>query len=124
MNTEIPLSAQIDHTNNQFTSDVKNQLKNLNLFSEKALEWLMMEHFQFSFSNTHFLLTAVNITKQFKDKGVSNELLQNFHEENDHAAIYKKALYEIGIDVDKRMEFAPTTKFCNQMGSISKITCL
>ncbi|MBA3661439.1 MAG: DUF3865 domain-containing protein [Gammaproteobacteria bacterium] len=111
MNTEITLSNQIDNTNYQFTSNVKNQLRNLSLFSEEALEWLMMEHYQFSFRNTSFLLTAVNTTKQFNEKGVSDELLRNFNEEKNHAAIYKKALFEIGTDVDKRTEFTPTTAF-------------
>src|SRR5262249_31998660 len=110
MTIELKLSSEIDHINYQFTSAVKNRLKNLNKFSDLALEWLMVEHYQFSSRNTGFLATAVNTTKQFNDQGISDELQRNFNEEKNHAAIYKKSLSEIGTDVDKRIEFYPTTQ--------------
>lgn len=122
MTTEISLTKKIDNANYQFTSAVKKQLNNLNIFSEAALEWLMMEHYQFSFRNTGFLLTSVNTTKKFRELGVSEELLRNFNEEKNHATIYKKSLLEIGTDVETRIEFIPTTEFFE---AISKLisTC-
>lgn len=116
------LTNEIDHINYQFTSSVKDQLKDLKKFSDQALEWLMMEHYQFSSRNTGFLAAAVNTTKQFSDQAVSEELQRNFDEEKSHAEIYKKSLSEIGTDVDKRIEFIPTTEFFD---GISKLidTC-
>ena len=105
------LTNEIDHRNDQFTSAVKNQLSDLSKFSDIALEWLMMEHYQFSSRNTEFLAIAVNTTKQFNEQNASIELQRNFNEEKNHAAIYKKSLFEIGTDVDKRIEFSPTTHF-------------
>lgn len=118
MTIELKLTNRIDYTNYQFTSTVRNQLKDLNKFTDCALEWLMMEHYQFSARNTEFLATAVNTTKQFKEKDVSEELLRNFNEERNHAAIYKKSLLEIGTNVDKRVEFFPTNEFFD---TISKL---
>jgi len=122
MTIELKLSNEIDRTNDQFTSAVKQQLKDLTKFSDLALEWLMMEHYQFSERNAGFLLTAVNTTKQFKESGVSKELKRNFNEEENHSIIYKKSLLEIGTNVDKHIEFTPTTEF---FATISKLiaTC-
>lgn len=118
MTIELKLTNAIDHTNYQFTSTVKDQLKDLKIFSDSALEWLMMEHYQFSSRNTGFLATAVNTTKQFKEKDVSEELQRNFNEERNHAAIYKKSLLEIGTNVDKRIEFFPTTDFFDNISKL------
>lgn len=107
----LKLSAHIDAENLAFTSAVKQQLKNLSAYSAVACEWLMMEHFQFSVKNPHFLATAATMTKQLSNPDITVELDRNFNEEKSHAAIYKKALMEVGTDVEKRSEFLPTTAF-------------
>lgn len=109
--TSTKLTIVIDGKNNHFTSKVKGQLKDLEAISEKALEWLMTEHFQFSVSNPGFLKGAAKTTVQLADHGVSAELYRNFSEESGHAMMYRKGLAEIGTDVDARAPFAPTTEF-------------
>ncbi|HLB42361.1 MAG TPA: hypothetical protein VJN02_05860 [Gammaproteobacteria bacterium] len=78
----------------------------------------MMEHYQFSSRNTGFLSTVVDTTKQLKEQGISEELQRNFNEEKNHAKIYKKSLSEIGTNVDKRIEFFPTTDFFNKISKL------
>ena len=113
------LTTVIDDRNDRFTSNVKAQLKDLSGLSDAALEWLMLEHFQFSVSNPGFLVTAATTTERLADKGVSAELRRNFQEESGHAAIYRKGLAEIGSDVERRMEFRPTTEFLDTIGSLT-----
>jgi hypothetical protein len=116
--TTLNLSREIDSINEQFTSSVKNRLQDLSRFSEAALEWLMMEHFQFSSRNTGFLSASVTNTMQFNDRGIAEELQRNFNEEKNHAKIYKKSLSEIGTDVEQRREFKPTTEFFNTLSTL------
>ena len=111
MEDKLKLTNHIDKKNNQFTSSVKNELNDLTQFSEQALEWLMMEHYQFSFNNTRFLHEAMLKTSQFKEAGVVLELQRNLEEEKSHAAIYKNALKEIGTNVETRLTFDPTRDF-------------
>ncbi|MCE0721859.1 DUF3865 domain-containing protein [Legionella resiliens] len=115
MNQENILTEQIDVANLQFTSAVKSKLKDLTRWSEDALEWLMVEHYQFSLRNPYFLAIAANTTKQFNQTAVFDELDRNYNEEENHAKIYKKALFEIGTDVEQRGEFNPTTEFFDKI---------
>jgi hypothetical protein len=121
MTETAKLAAVIDERNDRFTSRVKDQLKDLTGLSDEALDWLMLEHFQFSVSNPGFLATAAATTERLANKGVSTELRRNFEEERGHAAIYKKGLAEIGSDVDSRVEFKPTTEFLRTIGRLTTV---
>ncbi|MCB5911840.1 hypothetical protein [Streptomyces pinistramenti] len=106
------LSVQIDERNDAFTNAVKDQLlKALPQVGTASLEWLVREHYQFSFANKTLLQKAVDCTKKLADKGVSTELQRNVDEEDGHAPMYKKGMLEAGTDMDERVEFAPTTRF-------------
>lgn len=107
----LKLTSQIDEKNNKFILSVKKKLENLSLFSEASLEFLMMEHYQFSVKNTQFLAAAQATTQRFNLLELSAELQRNLNEEKGHAAIYKKSLLEIGTDVEKRAEFIATEHF-------------
>lgn len=113
------LTIMIDEKNNRFTSKVMGQLEDLEAISEKALEWLMTEHFQFSVSNPGFLKDAARTTGQLADHRISAELYRNFNEESGHAAMYRKGLAEIGTDVDARVSFTPTTEFLEKVRSLT-----
>lgn len=113
------LTEIIDDKNNEFTSKVKGQLKDLEQFSDTELEWLMLEHFQFSVANPGFLMAAARTTEALAEKGVSAELERNYGEESGHAEIYRKGLAEIGTDTARRVEFRPTTEF---LAKIDKLT--
>lgn len=115
------LTTVIDRKNDQFTGRVKDQLKHLGGLSDDALEWLMLEHFQFSVSNPGFLATAATTTERLDQKGVATELRRNFNEEDGHAAIYKRGLAEIGTDTGKRVEFAPTTEFLAKIDKLARV---
>ncbi|MES2941115.1 MAG: iron-containing redox enzyme family protein [Pseudomonadota bacterium] len=115
-------SAVIDAANLRFTSHVKDQLKALDTFSDDALEWLMLEHYQFSSTNPGFLSTAATTTQRLAPSGVAEELLRNFREEGGHAAIYKQALAEIGSPVETRRAFAPTQAFLAGIEQLTKGT--
>jgi hypothetical protein len=117
--TDTTASAAIDETNRLFTSHVKSQLKDLDGFTEQGLEWLMLEHFQFSNTNPGFLAATAAATQRLAPKGVAAELLRNFREEDGHAAIYKRALAEIGSPVEARRAFAPTQEF---LAGIERLT--
>lgn len=100
------LSVQIDAENDAFTNAVKDQLfKALSQAETESLEWLVMEHYQFSFANKVLLQKAVDCTKKLADTGVSTELQRNVDEEDGHAPMYKKGMLEAGTDMDKRVEF-------------------
>ncbi|MEV6569247.1 hypothetical protein [Streptomyces kronopolitis] len=100
------LSVQIDAENDAFTNAVKSQLlQNLPEIDTAALEWLVMEHYQFSFANKELLQKAVDCTKKLADTGVSTELQRNVDEEDGHAPMYKKGMLQAGTDMDKRAEF-------------------
>ncbi|MCL6300753.1 hypothetical protein ACFXN2_04645 [Streptomyces kronopolitis] len=106
------LSVQIDAENDAFTDAVKGQLlQNLPEIDTAALEWLVMEHYQFSFANKELLQKAVDCTKKLADSGVSTELQRNVDEEDGHAPMYKKGMLQAGTDMDQRVEFLPTTRF-------------
>jgi hypothetical protein len=109
----------IDDENRQFTTQVKERLCDLSGFSDDALEWLMTEHFQFSVSNPSFLAMAAETTATLDDPGVAAELGRNRDEEDGHAAIYRKGLAQIGTDVGKRVEFAPTTEFLEKIRTLA-----
>lgn len=106
------LSTQIDARNNAFTSTVKAKILNaLASISTESLEWLIMEHYQFSYANKSLLNTAVECTKQLAEPGVSAELLRNVNEEDGHAPMYKQGMLVMGTNMDERVEFPPTTQF-------------
>lgn len=114
----IDVATLIDQRNQLFINHAKAQLKDLSAYSTEALEWLMMEHYQFSFRNTVFLSDAAKLTGAFDTDAVQKELWRNFEEENGHAAMYKAALKKIGVDVETREEFPATTHFLNTIGNL------
>lgn len=113
------LTTVIDEKNNRFTSKVTGQLEDLTAISDKALEWLMLEHYQFSVSNPGFLKNAARTTERLADHGVAAELDRNFNEESGHAAMYRKGLADIGTDVDARVPFTPTIEFLKKIENLS-----
>lgn len=118
-NTQMDVEAFIDLRNREFIDNAKAQLKNLCQYSTEALEWLMMEHYQFSFRNTQFLADAAETAVGFDTDAVQKELTRNLKEENGHAVIYKAALKQVGLDVDARVEFPSTTHFLDKIGELS-----
>ena len=56
MQNSLDLEKTIDKWNEEFTSNARRPLQDLSAYSTESLEWLMMEHFQFSFNNCQFLL--------------------------------------------------------------------
>ena len=105
------LETLIDSHNAEFIQWAKEQLKDLSPYETESLEWLMMEHYQFSYENTKFLSRAAEITNDFDSDAVSKELTRNYDEESGHAVMYKAALKKVGSDVDERKEFHPTSAF-------------
>ncbi|MFF4968225.1 hypothetical protein [Streptomyces sp. NPDC001037] len=106
------LSAEIDVVNDAFTSAVKSRILGaLPGLDTQTLEWLVMEHYQFSFANTGLLQAAVECTRKFAEPGVSAELQRNVEEEDGHAPMYKQGMLNIGTDMDRRTEFPATTAF-------------
>ncbi len=118
MNNTMDVASRIDQWNEEFTNNAKKQLEDLSRFSTETLEWLMMEHYQFSFRNCEFLSTAAEATTPFDTDVVKQELIRNFNEESGHAAMYKAALKKVGADVDTRVEFTPTTRFLDSIGEL------
>jgi hypothetical protein len=118
-NADSCILEAIDNANNDFISHVKSQLRDLTPYTTASLEWLMLEHYQFSFSNTRFLAKAAAATESFDTRAVHEELKRNLAEENNHAAIYKAALMQIDLDVDSRIEFMSTSKFLETMDQLS-----
>lgn len=117
--TATDVYAYIDKKNQVFIDNAKSQLKDLSQFSTEALEWLMMEHYQFSFANVMFLTDAAERTAAFDTDAVNQELIRNCAEENGHAAMYRAALAKVSCDVDAREEFPSTTRFLNKIGELS-----
>lgn len=111
MDASSSLAGVIDAENLAFTSCVKARLSNLADFNTSSLNWLMLEHYQFSARNTAFLATGAEIARQFPNRAIHAELKRNLAEENGHAAMYKSALERIGTRVDSREEFPPTSYF-------------
>lgn len=111
-------SARLDAANRRFTQPVKDSLRALDDFSDGALEWLMLEHYQFSNANVGFLGAAATVTARLAEPGVAEELLRNRREEDGHAAMYRRALAEIGSPVQDRLPFAPTARFLEDIGRL------
>lgn len=111
VNNPSSLIDVLDYENLAFTSAVKDELSDLSRFSTPSLDWLMVEHYQFSARNTGFLGCAADVARKFNDDAIEKELRRNLEEENGHAVMYKRALADIGIDVAERTEFPPTPYF-------------
>lgn len=101
----------IDEQSLQFTSSTRAALGAPGAWPVEALAWLCTEHFQFSFRNPAFLLRAASNTLALQPAGIAEELKRNYEEERSHAEIYRRALSDVGIDVEARKEFKPTTEF-------------
>jgi hypothetical protein len=113
------LSALIDDRNDAFTSAVKARLlPAVPSLPESTLEWLVMEHYQFSCANVGFLRAGVRSTACLSEKGVAAELDRNAGEEDGHAEMYKQGMLEVGTEMDRRTEFAPTTEFLRRVGEL------
>jgi hypothetical protein len=121
MSTEsiTDVTAVIDQKNQEFFDNAKTRLVDLSKYSTSALEWLMMEHFQFSYANVGFLADAVKATTAFDTTAVKKELIRNHGEESGHAAIYRDALKRIDVDLNTRVEFTPTTDFLKKIKILS-----
>jgi len=113
------VTDRLDAMNRQFSDEKRRRLRRLDQMSERYLEWLMVEHYQFSKRNPAFLAAAAEATRGFEDPAVAIELDRNFNEERTHAAMYREALRAIGTDVMRRVEFPPTTEFLNQVAQLS-----
>ena len=120
MNPGLDVEKTIDQWNAEFTGKRRQPLRDLSQYSTEGLEWLMMEHFQFSFRNCAFLWDSAEATGKFDREAVKAELVRNFKEESGHAAMYKAALKRVGSDVEARTEFKPTTEFLDSLGDLCK----
>ncbi len=120
MNPILDIEKTIDHWNAQFTGNRRQPLRELDQYSTEGLEWLMMEHYQFSFRNCEFLWNSAQTTGGFNRDSVKSELVRNYKEESGHAAMYKAALKKVGSDVETRKEFKPTTEFLDSLGELCK----
>ena len=78
----------------------------------------MMEHYQFSYTNVHFLTVAAERTGGFDTGAIKEELVRNCEEEDGHAVMYRRALKMVGCDLEARKEFTPTTEF---LGTIDEL---
>lgn len=114
----LDVATRIDRRNEKFIGWAKGRLSDLEQYSTGALEWLMAEHYQFSFANTRFLALAADVTGGFDTPSVKEELLRNCAEENGHAAMYKAALRKVNVDVEAREEFDPTSTFLSTIGAL------
>lgn len=108
----------LDERNSAFTTTVKAELADLSVFPTDSLNWLMVEHYQFSFRNTVFLARAADVAEALSNPGIVLELRRNLAEENGHASMYKAALARIGIRVEDRTTFPPTDYFLFRIASI------
>jgi len=114
----MDIATVIDQRNNTFIERAKQQLLDLARFTTEALEWLMMEHYQFSLANTRFLAAAADRASAFDTDAIEKELTRNCEEENGHAAMYTAALRKIGVNVKTRTEFASTSQFLSTIGGL------
>lgn len=113
----MDVEKTIERWTDDFTTATQNKLiTDLSQWSTESLEWLMTEHFQFSNRNTKLLWDAAQKTGEMDTPAVKEELIRNYNEELDHAAMYKRALKKIGLDVELRKEFGPTEEFLADMG--------
>lgn len=111
----------MDKRNNQFTTEILNYFSDLKKFSTSYLEWITMEHYQFSLNNTRFLMNSHLQTKSLSDPGVSEELLANYNEEKNHAQMYRHALKKIGLDVTNRIPCVATRQFFMRLEALIEI---
>lgn len=118
MNCVLDVEKTIDQWNEEFTGNARKPLFDLSQYSTGGLEWLMMEHFQFSFRNCEFLWNSAQATGAFDTGAVKQELIRNHKEESGHAAMYRAALKKVGSDVETREEFKPTTQFLDSLGQL------
>ncbi len=120
MSTALRLSQRIDNRNEQFTATTKKRILDAlpNLKTE-SLEWIVKEHYQFSFANVSLLSLARDCTAKLADQGVTTELQRNIDEEDGHAPMYRRGMLDIGTDVDARTEFAPTSEFLEKVRALS-----
>jgi hypothetical protein len=118
MSAEISLADRIDQQNHEFTSSVKACLARLDRFDDGSLEWLMVEHYQFSRRNTAFLAAAADTATLLATPAVAAELRRNLAEENGHARMYRRALLEIEVDTELRKHFAPTAEFFDTVSTL------
>jgi Iron-containing redox enzyme len=116
----LDVEKTIDQWNAEFTGSRRQPLRDLTPYSTEALEWLMMEHYQFSFQNCQFLWNSAQAAGRFDTEAVKAELIRNYNEESGHAAMYKVALKRVGVDVETRKEFKPTAEFLNSLGDLCK----
>ena len=114
----MDIATVIDQRNNTFIERAKQQFLDLARFTTEALEWLMMEHYQFSLANTRFLAAAADRASAFDTDAIEKELTRNCEEENGHAAMYTAALRKIGVNVKTRTEFASTSQFLSTIGGL------
>jgi hypothetical protein len=120
MVTALRLSERIDAVNDEFTNRVKSWvLERLPKLPTDVLEWLVKEHYQFSSTNVELLGLARDTTAGFADQGARIELERNLGEESGHAVMYRKAMGEIGTDVDDHVDFEPTTVFFDKIRRLS-----
>lgn len=120
MNPGLDVEKKIDQWNSEFTGKRRQPLLDLSEYSTEGLEWLMMEHYQFSFRNCEFLWNSAETTGNFDRDAVKTELVRNYKEESGHAAMYKVALKKVGSNVETRQEFKPTTEFLDSLGKLCK----
>ena len=118
MSEVLDVEKTIDKWNETFTSNARKPLQDLSRYNTETLEWLMMEHFQFSFRNCQFLWDAAQTAAAFDTDAVNKELVRNYKEESGHAALYKAALLKVGSDVEARQEFKPTTHCLDSIGKL------
>lgn len=120
MSTHKRLSEMIDEANDRFTTRAKaTVLSWLHRVPTARLEWLIMEHYQFSFANCSLLQSAMQCAAALDEQGVSAELKRNLQEEDGHAPMYKQGMLEIGTDVSRRQPFAPTSGFLARLQELS-----
>lgn len=115
----MDIAELIDAENQIFIDKNKEKLSDLSNYSTEALEWLMMEHFQFSFANVYFLTEAADKTAAFDTDAVKEELICNCAEENGHAAMYRAGLKKVECDVDERASFEATDTFLENMDQLA-----
>jgi hypothetical protein len=119
MNRHTSLSSKIDAENYKFSNAIKTELLlALSTLSDEKLEWLVMEHYQFSKANAELLVAALQRTVGLNER-VSVELRKNIEEEDGHAPMYKLGMLNIGTDMDHRVEFLPTSTFLSKMKDLA-----
>jgi heme oxygenase len=121
MNLEM-LTSKINLKYDTFANLIRPRLTDLHHISESDLEWIILEDFQFSSTNLHFLSLSAEMTDQLLEKGISSELRENLSEENTHAKIYQIALAEIGTDIAKHQEFIPSTQLFKNLENLIKLS--